>query len=583
MGLLQSQLDFYAAQLERSNKPPVRLAENPSAIEAARTYLRDAGGIEQQLRSILTQLNQQVRPLSVMENAEEYRSVLNGNADVPGAFTKRGYDLFDDLTAKVGNSAGEACVMGNRDRVESTINAVDSRARGRLKSLYLREYADAWKDFLASYSVIPYIDPRDAVTRLGKLSDSRSPLLGIVQLIAVNTNFPPAKAGEVGLLEKGAQVLGIRADAARAEKKATEARKFLDADNRQMTPADVALLFQPVLFTTPPDAHVIVNDHNGQYVDGLRKLQAGLESLVQASASEQPTAISQAHGASVQARNAREALADKFNIGNEGVSKQLADLLDQPIRQADRFIPAPRDLSQTKNRDLALFCRDMAPILNKYPFNPTTPIGASTSDLSSGFAPMTGKVQKYALDKAADLVSRTGTKWDRNPSWQGPRVTQDLVNFLNQAQLFTNALFTEAGVLQLRYTLRPSGSVPVLLVLDGTKIRSSESSFQKEFHWPAQNGEKQGAEGLVDVQGGAGFGKFDDFWGIFHLFQNADERAPRQTVVTWSENRGKGGAVLQKINPPARVEFVEFPGGVDLFNPKFFEALSCPGKAVIVN
>jgi hypothetical protein len=40
---------------------------------------------------------------------------------------------------------------------------------------------------------------------------------------------------------------------------------------------------------------------------------------------------------------------------------------------------------------------------------------------------------------------------------------------------------------------------------------------------------------------------------------------------------------MQTINPPARVEFVEFPGGVDLFNPKFFETLTCPGRAVTVN
>jgi hypothetical protein len=31
------------------------------------------------------------------------------------------------------------------------------------------------------------------------------------------------------------------------------------------------------------------------------------------------------------------------------------------------------------------------------------------------------------------------------------------------------------------------------------------------------------------------------------------------------------------------VEFVELPGGFDLFNPKFFEDLQCPKRAVIVN
>jgi hypothetical protein len=28
------------------------------------------------------------------------------------------------------------------------------------------------------------------------------------------------------------------------------------------------------------------------------------------------------------------------------------------------------------------------------------------------------------------------------------------------------------------------------------------------------------------------------------------------------------------------MEIVDFPGGVDIFNPRFFDALQCPAKAV---
>jgi len=53
--------------------------------------------------------------------------------------------------------------------------------------------------------------------------------------------------------------------------------------------------------------------------------------------------------------------------------------------------------------------------------------------------------------------------------------------------------------------------------------------------------------------------------------------------VQWSEIRGRGGAVAQRLNPPVKVELVEFPGGVDLLNPKFFETLHCPDRAVAGN
>jgi type VI secretion system protein ImpL len=587
--LLQSQLDFYAGRFERNKQPPVKLAEKVSAVEEARNYLRSMGGLDQQLQSIVRQLNQQVKSASVTENTEDYRLLLKGNAEVIGAFTKAGYDLFDGLAAKVGNSGGDdSCVMGNSERVEAVGNVLDPRTRDQLKSLYLLQYAKAWKEFLASYSVIPYRDAHDGAVRLGKLSASSSPLLAVVHLVATNTNFPAPKPGELGLVGKGAQALGL-SRVAKADKALAEGKQLLEKDTRITTPAYLTQLFQPVLFTSPPEDG-LVNDHDRSYIEGLRKLQEGLYTLVQASPAEKPTAISGAHAAFSQAQRAHLALADQFrNAADDGLSKQLTDLLEQPIHLAEPLVPinADRSIAATKNGELALFCREMSPILRKYPFNPANPIGASITDLSNGFEPGRGKVWKYALEKGADLVVRntSSNKWERNQNWQGPRVTQDLVNFLDRAQELSTAMFTDAGMLQpkLRYILRPTGSQPVRLVLDGTDLRSSESALQKTFYWPAQDDNKQGAEGTVDVRGGAGFGKFVGLWGVFRLFQTADERVTGQKFVQWSVNRGGGGAQQQKIDPPAKVEFVRFPADVDLFNPRFFESLSCPGKAVTPN
>jgi type VI protein secretion system component VasK len=109
--------------------------------------------------------------------------------------------------------------------------------------------------------------------------------------------------------------------------------------------------------------------------------------------------------------------------------------------------------------------------------------------------------------------------------------------------------------------------------------------LQKTFYWPAPAGSTAGAEGTV--QAGTfttGFGRFEGLWGVFRLFQNADDRTFGAKTVQWSEIRGLGKSVVaQPLNPPVKVEFVEFPGGKDLFNPIFFESLQCPRKAVTVN
>ena len=81
MNLLRTQLDYYVKQLEKTNKPVVRLAESTTAVADARNYLRTAGGLDQQLRSVLEQINRQVKPAAVVEVAPDYRSVLTGNSN----------------------------------------------------------------------------------------------------------------------------------------------------------------------------------------------------------------------------------------------------------------------------------------------------------------------------------------------------------------------------------------------------------------------------------------------------------------------------------------------------------------------
>jgi hypothetical protein len=68
---------------------------------------------------------------------------------------------------------------------------------------------------------------------------------------------------------------------------------------------------------------------------------------------------------------------------------------------------------------------------------------------------------------------------------------------------------------------------------------------------------------------------------VFRLFQNADDRPYGSKEVTWTSIRGLGGATPQKLPVSARLQFVSFPGDVDLFNPEFFRRLRCPSQALL--
>lgn len=590
--LLNTQLDYYTSELAKNDRPPVRLAEDSNAESAARAYLRQTGGVDQQLNLLLAAIDRQTKTLSVANYADNYQAVLTGQAEVRGAFSKAGLALFQEMVSKGNFGAGaELCVMGGEAAVGQAFQ--NATVRDQLLSRYYRQYADAWRAFLASYKVIRYSSPEDAARRLRILAGPTSPMLSVVRLVATNTNFPPSKPGELSFWEKQAKKVGFGAvvdDKAKANKAVGQVQQAVGGDSSGLTTADLARLFQPVEFTTPAEVDRLVNDNDADYVKSLRGLDDSLDALARASTTERATAIPQARTALTQAQASEAALADKFfDVGNEGLNKQLADLLNQPIRLAEAIIPSNTEAFSggKKNGELAQFCRVMSPILAKYPFNGTSQLDASLIDIAKGFSPMDGLVWKYVQQSGSDLVVKQGTEWKPNPALQGMKVAPELVQFLTGAQQLTDVFFAEGGMMQpkLRYVLRPvSGqNIIVRLILDGKEL-SSQDPLQKTFYWPAPAGSTAGAEGMV--QAGTfttGFGRFDGLWGVFKLFQNADDRAFGGKVVTWSEIRGLGKAVAQPLNPPAKVEFVEFPGGKDLFNPAFFQSLQCPRKAVTVN
>jgi type VI secretion system protein ImpL len=588
LALLRLQLDYYASQLGKKGELDVTLPENRAAEANARTFLSQAGGVEQQVRALVNDVSQQVKPLSVAAYADDYRSVLTGPAEISGAFTKQGQMTFEDRVAK-GNfgSGGEKCVMGDSGGLAQ--QSADLQVKDRLRSRYYRQYADAWKDFIGSYNVIRYAGTEDAARRLNILDGPRSPLLGIVRMAAINTSFPPPKPGEVSMFDKAVQTVGLGGLKAKGTKAVEQVKQLAADDSAAMTTGDIFRLFQPVLFTSQPEQERLVSDNALPYVTALRALQQSLEALVRSTTNEKATAIQQAQMALSQARMAHAALADKFtDAGNEGLSRQLSNLLEQPIRLTAPVIPvnAPLLTRGKKDEELRKFCTDMRPILAKYPFNPMSQVDATLTDMENGFSPIKGQLSKYLQVSGSDLVVRTPQGWQQNTALQGMKVSQELLAFLDRSQQLAGALFTENGAVQsrLRYVLRspPRQGVAFRLIIDGNEPLRSSEVLQKTFYWPAPPGAKQGAEGVFEGSPG-GFGRYDGLWGVFRLFQNADERPYGAKPVTWSAIRGLGIAVPQKLDPAPRIEFVEFPGGVDLFNPKFFEALQCPSRAVVVN
>jgi type VI protein secretion system component VasK len=312
---------------------------------------------------------------------------------------------------------------------------------------------------------------------------------------------------------------------------------------------------------------------------GLRGLQKALDELARASPADLQALIPPARQALAQAKSAHHALADKFDdAGNQGLNRDLADLLEQPIRYAEVVIPALIDPIKDKatrvNTALAVMCRQVTPVLGKYPFNQTGDQNDATpDDIQRIFAPSTGLVWQFQQKLLAETV----------PPEPKLRVHPGLTAFLDKAQQTTDAFFSgEKKQLGFTYVLRPTPGSGIHIKLDGKEMNSSITGLQIMFQWPAPGGNLGGAQAFEVIAGQEfPFGQYDGIWGAFRLFQYSDSRAPGVKQVQWSEIRGKGTATPQKLQTPAKLEFVQFPGNVDLFNPKFFEGLRCPSQALI--
>src|ERR1039458_7711636 len=581
--LLSRQLEYYTSRLRPL---PVRLDEIQDAVEKARAYLRQNGGLEQQFRSMLTAVQEKVGR-SAPADSLDYQGLMDGPSEISRVFTPKGMATFEEYVANGDPETGkDRCVMGD------ATGGAQASSKEELKARFYREYAAKWREFLASCKVRPFGSLEDSSRRLAGLTDAtKSPLLGVIKLVASNAVVLQSKT-ETTFLETAKETVKQKVGWKDQEHKA-------DANSQgSATPASLkadlqAKLLQPALFIVPPPFDHTVNDNDVAYVRGLRDLGNAMGSFAHAASADRPAKLQEAQAAAAKAREAQSALADKFSdAGRFGLADPVTELLSQPIRFADALIGANKDTSGGPQKDAELrnLCTRLKPILTSYPFSPGEPTReASLKDLKDAFAPKTGWIWPYA--ESADFLARQGTEWQEKTS-QPLRANPDLVKLLNAAQRLTDAFFTGADP-HFQYTLRPctahpecDTTQPIKLVLDGKEL-SPDNVMRVQFHWPAAQGERMGAEALrVFSAGSNGFGNFDSMWGVFRLFQSADPRPLGSDRVVWSRSRGLGTAKPQALDPPVKLDLVGVTPATDVLNPAFFQGLqasSCPTKAVIGN
>jgi hypothetical protein len=140
--------------------------------------------------------------------------------------------------------------------------------------------------------------------------------------------------------------------------------------------------------------------------------------------------------------------------------------------------------------------------------------------------------------------------------------------------------------MQFAYTLRPQLDIrwkesTLEMEIDG-RPHQWTTNIQHQFNWPPPPGTRNpGAVARLRTSTGAAIpvASQGGIWGILRVFGDAEPRELNARVVEWKYTRSGLGR-REPLDPPVQLDIVDFPGGQDVFNPKFWDGLRCPSAAV---
>jgi type VI secretion system protein ImpL len=587
--LIQRQIDFYAQEFPYGDTS--HLTESVNARDRARQYLRDIMGVDKIYASILASVEKSLtKPQQLSDLAPDYSKVLNGSGEVSAVFSQEGWKLVEKASREKRNikGLGERCVVGDSTPMPAEM-ANDVAITKEIQRRFIDDYIGHWKKFLTGFSVIRYGSPDDAAAKLEILAGHGSPLLAVLAMTANKTEF--SNGSEVqSYLENKVPVIGGIIKAGRKAQSTAEKVETAHGGVPAPSTADITRSFQPVHWVVPPNSDQWVSQKNAAYIDALSQLQHAMEAIAHDPNNPDPSVHQAADQNRQKAMNEAEQIARGFKpIGVEGIDVAVEHLLEEPIELTRPFII--RNIGNATagavNNQLHAMCSQIRSTTQRYPFNDASSADASMQDLAGTFAPASGAIWKFQAQSLAEYTVKDGSQWKVKDPAKKPQVTSSMLAFLNHAQTVTDAFYPSGATQpQLIYILRPKldssfGTSTLEFDLDGRSYLWT-SSLQKQFTWPPPpDARNLGAVAKVNVGGlSFPFASRPGLWGIFRIMGDAEPRALGSKIVEWKYLTG-GSGKPEPIQPaPVRVEFVQFPGGADVFNPRFFEGLQCPVAAV---
>ncbi|WP_031500604.1 ImcF-related family protein [Bryobacter aggregatus] len=523
-GLIGKQFDFYAEELKESN--PFSRENDTNTIDRTRSFLKQFSGEERLYNAILAEANRANPPINYNKLYPDGYKAVRVDKEVQGSFSKEGFawmqDAFKNLPKYFG---GEAWVLGEEVKISVNLSELEQRLRAR----YNKDFAEQWKAYLKSVTVLRYASLKDAADKLKMHSSNQSPLLAAIYLASKNT--------------------------AVSEK-------------------TIADLFQPTqLLVAPGSAGQLIGGENQPYMGGLLQLQGSIEqiSTMPASQAAQDPAAAQSLNLATTAKMTARNVAQKFRPDPlEKIDGQVLKLMEDPITYVETFLRGlgPAEL----NGAGAGFCKAFSDLISKYPFNPAAKNQATIAEFNSIFAPQTGSLWSFYETKLKAMLVHQGGEYRAVPT-PSMALTPQFVASFNRFAAVTATAYGMNPSPSFRYSvkLNPEMKREVKLSIDGQSGEFKDaSSPAKAFVW---NG--QGAGVRTTIVGG-GTVSFDGPLGVFQWFNDAErwnQNTATSHTVLWYQRSGTKIMTDDQGKPLSMILDLEMP--IPLFRKGYLAGLQC--------
>jgi type VI secretion system protein ImpL len=539
--LARENFEFYAAGLSHTNPFPAYTTPDPVAVDNARAYLARFAQEERIYQAMLTGAADNRKPIVFNSDFPGSATVVVNDYRVDPGFLKDSYTaFFKELQDPDRYFAGEQWVLGNQVFAAYDKQKLVQDAAVR----YKQDFANTWRNYLKATYIVPYSSVSDASAKLSRISSPQSPLLEVLCVASENTS---------------------------------------------VSDKDVSAAFQPVQFVTPPGCSTkLVSPSNSAYMQNLIALAGSLQALA-ASSSPDPSAISAANNAAMQAQNGVSTLALNFATGpadaKAGILQKTTEILRAPIDRVPPLLAASlkNAAAGPVNAAAAATCAAIAPLLAAYPFNPRSTIDATLDQLNDFLRPQTGKLWQLYNAGLKQYLTPIGSGAYSPIPGQPLKVSAAFLRFFNRSALMSDALY-RGGSQQpnLTFTMQPLPSPDVqhvALTIDGQTLSTDTKSARPQtFAWP---GTAPGV-GLSVSFGGPDMqiAQTAGLWALWHFLDTGDrlQSSGSQLEIQWVYRTSAGVTTIN--GHPAAVRFALTSPYAQLFEPQYFSGLACSPKAL---